>query len=168
MTNIFMQVWALLCRLERKLARTCGAAKDQRCSKMTSLPTAGLRDGKIRLVSYRREGYEPKLRSYEDAVLAHDDGARCPSWVNRVGSPHRSLLPHFPQLQTSRMGTTTSEKCQYRTWPLRPHDRFRLTASPHIESALAEQNEINEAPAKSRSDRPNRRIKAVVGRLNMH
>jgi hypothetical protein len=42
------------------------------------------------------------------------------------------------------------------------------TSSPHIESALTEQNEINEAPAKSRSDRPNHRIKAVVGRLNMH
>ena len=36
----------------------------------------------------------------------------CPGWVNRVGSPHRSLLPLFPQLQTSRIETTTSEKCQ--------------------------------------------------------
>jgi hypothetical protein len=46
--------------------------------------------------------------------------------------------------------------------------RRSYAASPHIESALTEQNEINEAPAKSRGDRPNRRIKAVVGRLNMH
>src|SRR6478609_5719414 len=95
-----MQVWALLSRLERKLARTCGAAKDQRCSKMTSLPTAGLRDGKIRLVSYRREGYEPKLRSYEDAVLAHDDGARCPSWVIPVDLKKCRSLPVQPQKQT--------------------------------------------------------------------
>ena len=57
-------------RLKRKLAWTCGVAKDQRCSKMTSLHTAGLRDGKIHLVSYRRDNYEPKLRSCEVEVLA--------------------------------------------------------------------------------------------------
>jgi hypothetical protein len=60
-TNIFMQVSALFSRSERKLVRTCGVARDQRCGKMTSLPTAGSRDAKIRLVSYRREAYEPKL-----------------------------------------------------------------------------------------------------------
>jgi hypothetical protein len=74
-TNIFMQVSAILSRLEPKLARTSGVAKDQRCGKMTSLPTAGSRDAKIRLVSNRREAYEPKLRSCKDAALAEDDGA---------------------------------------------------------------------------------------------
>jgi len=39
---------------------------------------------------------------------------RSPLRVNRVDSPHRWLLPLFPQLQTSRIGTTTSEKCQFR------------------------------------------------------
>jgi hypothetical protein len=65
-----MQVLALLSRLERKLARTRGVAKDQRCSKMTSLPTADSRAAKIRSVSYMRDAYEPKLRSCEIEVLA--------------------------------------------------------------------------------------------------
>src|SRR4051794_17359943 len=68
----------------------------------------------------------------------------------KFGSPGAQLgsLP-YPQEQTSLAGPVRSEERQYRTWPQRPHDRFRLTAGPHIESALTEQNEINEAPAKS-------------------
>jgi hypothetical protein len=106
-----MQVSALLSRLERKLARTCGVAKDQRCSKMTSLPTAGSRDGKIRLVSYRHEAYEPKPRSYEDAFLAHDDGAQSPKRVIRVVLTIRRSLPVYPDERTFSVRAGMSQTC---------------------------------------------------------
>jgi hypothetical protein len=76
-----MQVSALPSHLERKLARTCGVAKDQRCSKMTSLPTAGSRAAKILSVSCMRDAYEQTLRSCEDEFLADagEPDVRCGS-----------------------------------------------------------------------------------------
>lgn len=49
------------------------------------------------------------------SCLRAEVGARvapCRLWLIRVGLPCRKLLPVFPQLRTSRIGTTTSEKCQ--------------------------------------------------------
>ena len=65
-----MQVSALLFALRANTAPTCDAAKDRRCSKMTSPPTVGSRDAKIRSASYEREAYVQKLRSCEDEILA--------------------------------------------------------------------------------------------------
>jgi hypothetical protein len=67
---------------------------------MTSLPTAGSRDGKIRLVSYRREACEPRLRSYEDAFLAHGDGARCPRMGQFQTSAETTAMSVFLPLAT--------------------------------------------------------------------
>src|SRR5882672_4484755 len=95
------------------------------------------------------------------------DGRVIDQKVRAIGAM-RVDVRHAGHFQTSSNAAMRSALPQYRIWPVQPRDRFRLTASPHIESALTEQNEINETPAKSRGDRPNRRIKAVVGRLNMH
>src|ERR1700688_2018279 len=73
-----MQVSALLFRLDRKWAPTCVVASDPRCSKMTSPPTAGSRDGKIRLVSCRREACEQRLRNCEGAVPADTLASQMP------------------------------------------------------------------------------------------
>jgi hypothetical protein len=132
-----MQVSELLYRLERTRAPTCGAATDQRSSKMTLLPTAGSRDAKIRLVSYRREAYEPKSRSYEDAVLAHDDDdGRCPFWIIRVtlsARPSLPVLPDWPVLQ-SRLWfpqvVTWAVECPRWSFTTGPRQRWVLPMSP--------------------------------------
>src|SRR3977135_4061359 len=67
-----MQASARPFRLARTRARLA-AARDRRCGKVTWRPIAGSRDGKIRLVSCRREGCEQKVRSCKDAVLAESD-----------------------------------------------------------------------------------------------
>src|SRR5258708_6672988 len=67
-----MQASARPFRLARTRARLA-AARDRRSGKVTWRPIAGSRDGKIRLVSSRREGCEQKVRSCKDAVLAESD-----------------------------------------------------------------------------------------------
>src|ERR1700726_4365189 len=91
-----MQVSALLFRSDRKWAPTCVVARDPRCSKMISPPTAGSRDGKIRLVSCRREACEQGLRSCGGAVPA-DPGGSLKRDEFRLRQERRSITSPSPR-----------------------------------------------------------------------
>src|ERR1700722_8517282 len=126
-----MQVSALLFRSERKWAPTCVVARDPRCSKMTSPPTAGSRDGKIRLVSCRREACEQRLRNCEGAVPA-DTLASQKRDEFRLRQERRSITSPSPRSSGERVGVgggggaPASANSEHRCVPRLPLTRIAL------------------------------------------